>query len=456
MAKIYISSTYEDLKDHRKAVYETLRQWRHDVIAMEDYVACDQRPLDKCLEDVSQCNVYIGLFAWRYGFIPDGQSKSITQLEYECAVKSGMPCYIFIIDKGASWLPAYIDDDKRNINSFKNKLQNNHVVNFFTTIDNLRAVVSVSLKDIPIDPINETSRTSEKKLVNHPQKIRNTIKPLTYYSMDRYEQIDRMDVWFKTFASKNPSPHFAGIFHGKDHHEPARFFRIMKNKWCNYQTDLNVNFYEHLNWPDIDTLDQYFELSVLSKIHDRMSQDLSYQCDFTFETITKQLNEDKGPLVFDFKVHSSKLKNCEQDISNFLNIFSKWPQRQSGPLIVLLTIIYGQASASKKPKKRFFRKWFKKSSPVADPDTSIRKSLQKLPLDKFSFTQTFVFKEFSLITYEHTKDWLNTYFDSNMDEYLVLDRIIDALYTPKDKTYPLKELAETIRDRFETNNSSDH
>jgi hypothetical protein len=43
-----------------------------------------------------------------------------------------------------------------------------------------------------------------------------------------------------------------------------------------------------------------------------------------------------------------------------------------------------------------------------------------------------------------------------MDEYLVLDRIIDALYTPKDKTYPLKELAETIRDRFETNNSSDH
>ena len=448
MAKIYISSTYEDLKDHRKAAYETLRQWRHDVIAMEDYVASDQRPLDKCLTDVSQCDVYIGLFAWRYGFIPDGQNKSITQLEYECAVKSKIPCYIFILDKAATWLPAYIDDDKRNINTFKNNLQKDRTVKFFTSVDDLKAKVSVSLKDIPIDHSNETACTSKKIPDNLSSTNRPSISPLKYYSMDRNEQIDRMDVWFKTFASKNPSPHFAWIFHGKDHHEPAKFFRIMKNKWCNHETYLDFKFYEHLNWPDIDTRDQYFELSVPSKIHDRMSPDLKTQCDFNYETITQKLNKDKGPLVFDFKVHSSQLKNCEQDISKFLNIFSKWPQRQHGPLIVLLTIIYGQTSSSQKRKKRGF-KWFKRSSPIVDPDTCIRDSLQKLPLDEFNFTQAFVFKEFSLITYEHTKDWLNNYFDSNTDEYHVLDRIIDTLYTPKDKTYPLKELAETIRDRFE-------
>jgi len=122
-------------------------------------------------------SVYIGLFAWKYGFIPDGQSKSITQLEYECAVKSGIPFYIFIIDKGAFWLPAYIDDDQRSINSFKNKLQKYHTVSFFTNVDDLKAKVSVLLKDILIDHLNEISKTN---LVNHPQKIRNTIKPLTY------------------------------------------------------------------------------------------------------------------------------------------------------------------------------------------------------------------------------------------------------------------------------------
>ena len=44
MPKIYISSTYEDLKDCREAVYDALRKVKADAIAMEDYVAKDQRP----------------------------------------------------------------------------------------------------------------------------------------------------------------------------------------------------------------------------------------------------------------------------------------------------------------------------------------------------------------------------------------------------------------------------
>jgi hypothetical protein len=68
VAKIYISSTFEDLKDCRQAVYDTLRKMRHDVIAMEDYVATDKRPLKKCLADVAACEVYVGIFARRYGY----------------------------------------------------------------------------------------------------------------------------------------------------------------------------------------------------------------------------------------------------------------------------------------------------------------------------------------------------------------------------------------------------
>jgi hypothetical protein len=49
VARIYISATYGDLKEHRDRVYHALRQLGHDAIAMEDYVAADQRPLAKCL-----------------------------------------------------------------------------------------------------------------------------------------------------------------------------------------------------------------------------------------------------------------------------------------------------------------------------------------------------------------------------------------------------------------------
>ena len=44
----YISSTYQDLKTHRAAVYKALRKFRYDVFAMEDYIATDERNVAKC------------------------------------------------------------------------------------------------------------------------------------------------------------------------------------------------------------------------------------------------------------------------------------------------------------------------------------------------------------------------------------------------------------------------
>jgi len=144
-SKIYISSTYEDLETHRKAVYDTLRQWQIDVIAMEDYIASDKRPLDKCLEDVSQCDVYIGLFAWRYGYIPQGQNKSITHLEYERAQATQKPCFIFMLHEDAMWKRKFMDTDLSKVEQFRKKLQKDHTVAFFSSVDELKALISASL-----------------------------------------------------------------------------------------------------------------------------------------------------------------------------------------------------------------------------------------------------------------------------------------------------------------------
>ena len=46
MATIYLSSTFEDLKVHRRAVGDTLRQLGHAVRSMEDYTASPEPPLD--------------------------------------------------------------------------------------------------------------------------------------------------------------------------------------------------------------------------------------------------------------------------------------------------------------------------------------------------------------------------------------------------------------------------
>jgi len=149
MSKIYISSTFKDLKTYREAVYKTLRKWRHDAIAMEDYVASDERPLNKCLKDVSESDVYIGLIAWRYGYIPQGQKKSSTELEYDCARENNKPCLIFILSEDAMWHPKFMDEDLTYIETFRQKLKSEHTVFFFTTVDDLKSHISIALKDIP-------------------------------------------------------------------------------------------------------------------------------------------------------------------------------------------------------------------------------------------------------------------------------------------------------------------
>ena len=108
--KVYISSTYNDLKEYREQVYQALRELRYDVIAMEDYIATDERPLDKCLADVTGCEIYVGIFAWRYGYIPPGQERSITELEYRQATDSGLLRCIFLLDEKVSWPRQYIDE----------------------------------------------------------------------------------------------------------------------------------------------------------------------------------------------------------------------------------------------------------------------------------------------------------------------------------------------------------
>jgi formylglycine-generating enzyme required for sulfatase activity len=106
MATIYLSSTYEDLKDYRRVVFDALRKSGYQVIAMEDYVATDQRPVDKCLKDVERADIYVGLFAFRYGYVPpvhheNPMGLSITELEFRHAEVLKRPALAFIAKEDA-------------------------------------------------------------------------------------------------------------------------------------------------------------------------------------------------------------------------------------------------------------------------------------------------------------------------------------------------------------------
>jgi uncharacterized protein YjbI with pentapeptide repeats len=156
VVKIYISSTYKDLKEYREAVYDALRKMSHNVIAMEDYVAQDQRPLQVCLKDVESCDIYIGIFAWRYGYIPidekDNPHKlSVTELEYRKAREKGIPCLIFLLDENREWPLRFSDGtiqsgtNADNINKLRNYLKNEHTGSIFKNKDELSKLAVIAV-----------------------------------------------------------------------------------------------------------------------------------------------------------------------------------------------------------------------------------------------------------------------------------------------------------------------
>lgn len=64
-----------------------------------------------CLSDVAACDLYIGIFAWRYGYIPPGEDRSITELEYRHAVKLGKPKLIFLLDEETLWPVSQVEQE---------------------------------------------------------------------------------------------------------------------------------------------------------------------------------------------------------------------------------------------------------------------------------------------------------------------------------------------------------
>jgi hypothetical protein len=168
MTTIYLSSTYEDLKDYRSAVFEALRKAGYQVLAMEDYVATDRRPVDKCLADVARANIYVGLFAFRYGYVPPADhgnpdGLSITELEFRHAEKLGKPCLAFAVSEDVPWPPKFIDGLKgERINRLRDYLLTEKTASFFWSPHQLASLVQAAVTK-QLEEIKKTETQSIKE-----------------------------------------------------------------------------------------------------------------------------------------------------------------------------------------------------------------------------------------------------------------------------------------------------
>lgn len=97
--KAFVSSTYDDLKDHRAHVIRELRKAGFFVDPMEDWTAAADAPKEFSRRRLEGCHLCILLVARRRGHVPGGETQSITQLEYEEAIRQGIDILPWFLDE---------------------------------------------------------------------------------------------------------------------------------------------------------------------------------------------------------------------------------------------------------------------------------------------------------------------------------------------------------------------
>jgi len=148
--KVFISSTYKDLKEYREKVWRVLSELEIEILGMEKFGARPSKPLDTCLEEVSQAKVFIGIIGFKYGSIDKETKKSYTQLEYETARECNQEILIYFFDENSLIHPKNIDSGTllNKLDNFKKELKKNHTFDTFLNPDDLSHKIYSKLQDI--------------------------------------------------------------------------------------------------------------------------------------------------------------------------------------------------------------------------------------------------------------------------------------------------------------------
>jgi hypothetical protein len=96
---VFISSTFIDNEERRKVVEDAVLRAGMRPVGMEHFTECVHPLVAECERQARECDIYLGIIAHRYGWIPEGQTLSITELEYDAAKAAERPRLIFVIDE---------------------------------------------------------------------------------------------------------------------------------------------------------------------------------------------------------------------------------------------------------------------------------------------------------------------------------------------------------------------
>ena len=133
---------------------------------MEHLPASDDDAISASLRWWTGPTSIVGIFAHRYGYVPEGHAISVTEMEYNRAVERKIPRLIFVMDKDHPITIDHVElgEGADKLEEFKERLQTDNIVNFFKSPADLRGLV--------INSLSQRSRTRPHRVPLHQRHPR--------------------------------------------------------------------------------------------------------------------------------------------------------------------------------------------------------------------------------------------------------------------------------------------
>src|SRR5690606_3921004 len=144
MARVVIGSTSRDLHPYRLAAIDECNRLGLVPIAMEYFTAIGVGATAGSRRKLDEADVYVGIFAHRYGYVEPGESASVTELEFDHAEKRGLERLCFLSD------PAYDDpallehaepEHREHMAALRARVEASVIRDHFTTVLDFRGKV---------------------------------------------------------------------------------------------------------------------------------------------------------------------------------------------------------------------------------------------------------------------------------------------------------------------------
>ena len=149
--QIFISSTYNDLKEERRKVQDVILSMYHFPIGMEMFSAGDEEQWEIIQETIDSSDYYVLIVGNKYGsVIEKGKDKGIsyTQKEFRYALRKGIPILAFLIDEHARITTDMIEKDaikEKKLEEFKKEITKGRMVQWWINGEDLANKVMISL-----------------------------------------------------------------------------------------------------------------------------------------------------------------------------------------------------------------------------------------------------------------------------------------------------------------------